>query len=141
MRAGTFQARFAQLMDDVLTRIWTHLIGRLSGPLTLRVFLQPAMAILFAVRDGVADERVGRPPYSWSILTHSAERRQMIRSGWKGVGKVVIMAIVLDFVYQLIAFRRIYPVEAMDVGIILAIVPYCLLRGPVNRVARLWRSR
>jgi hypothetical protein len=48
------------------------------------------------------------------------------------------MAIVLDLVYQLIVFRRIYPLEAIDVAILLAIVPYFVLRGPVNRVARRW---
>jgi hypothetical protein len=45
------------------------------------------------------------------------------------------MAIVLDFVYQLIVFRRLYPVEALDVAILLAVVPYFLLRGLVNRIA------
>ena len=37
-------------MEDVLTRFVADLIGRLSGPLTLRLFLQPAVATLLAVR-------------------------------------------------------------------------------------------
>ena len=49
-----------------------------------------------------------------------------------------MFAIVLDFVYQLIVFRRIYPAEAIDVALLLAIAPYFVLRGPVNRIARLW---
>lgn len=37
-----------------------------------------------------------------------------------------------------LVFRRIYPVEAIDVALLLAVVPYFLLRGPVNRIARVW---
>jgi hypothetical protein len=49
---------------------------------------------------------------------------------------VFILAMVLDVVYQLIEHRwTVYPGEAVLVAIILAIVPYLLLRGPINRIA------
>jgi hypothetical protein len=35
-------------------------------------------------------------------------------------------------------FRRIYPAEAVDVALLLAIVPYFVLRGIVNRIASVW---
>ena len=57
------------------------------------------------------------------------------------IGKLAVMAVVLDFVYQLIVFRRIYPVEAIDVALLLAIAPYFVLRGPVNRIASPWVRR
>ena len=66
------------------------------------------------------------------------DRRRLIREGLIAIGKLAVMAIVLDFVYQLIVFRRMYPVEAIDVAILLAIVPYFVLRGPVNRIASIW---
>jgi hypothetical protein len=47
--------------DDLLTRFWTDLVGRLTGPMTFRLILQPLMAILIAVRDGVKDAREDRP--------------------------------------------------------------------------------
>ena len=47
-------------MEDTLERIWEHLIGRFTGPLTFRLILQPTMATLFAVRDGLRDARTGR---------------------------------------------------------------------------------
>ena len=112
-------------MDDTLTRIWEHLVGRLTGPLTLRLFLQPAMATLFAVRDGVRDARAGRTPFLLTILGHPDERRRLIREGLGAIGKLVVI-------------RRIYPGEAIDVALLLAIVPYFVLRGPVNRIARAW---
>jgi hypothetical protein len=43
---------------------------------------------------------------------------------------------VIDVVYQIIAHRWVYPGEAVLVAVILAIVPYLLIRGPVNRIAR-----
>jgi hypothetical protein len=64
-----------------------------------------------------------------------------LTEGWKAVGKIFILAVILDLIYQLIVFRRIYPVETLDVAFILAVVPYALLRGPFNRLSRLWRHR
>ena len=37
-------------MDEILSRFVGDLAGRLTGPLTLRLFLQPAVAIFYAVR-------------------------------------------------------------------------------------------
>ena len=128
-------------MDDVLTRIWTDLTGRLTGPLTLRLYLQPTMAMLFALRDGLKDARAGRPAYLWTVFSHAEERRRLLAEGWKAIGKVFILAIILDVVYQLIVFRRIYPVEVLDVAVILAVVPYALLRGAITRLARFWSRR
>jgi hypothetical protein len=128
-------------MDDVLARIWNDLFGRLTGPLTLRLYLQPAMAMLFALRDGLKDARAGRPAYLWTVFSHPEERRRLLAEGWKAIGKVFILAIILDVVYQLIVFRRIYPVEVLDVAVILAVVPYALLRGAITRLARFWSRR
>ncbi len=122
-------------MDDTLVRIWEHLIGRLSGPLTFRLLLQPTMSTLFAVRDGVRDARSGRSPFLGTILGSRANRRRPVREGLMATGKLAGFAILLDFAYQLIVFHRIYPVEAIDVAFLLAILPYFVLRGPVNRIA------
>jgi len=59
----------------------------------------------------------------------------MLRDGWKGVGKVFVLAILLDVIYQYIVQRFVYPGEAVLVAVILAIVPYLLFRGPINRLA------
>jgi hypothetical protein len=128
-------------MDETLARIWEHLVGRLSGPLTFRLLLQPAMSALFAVRDGLRDARDGRSPFLSTILGNPDDRRRLIREGLKAIGKLAVTAIVVDFVYQLIVFRRIYPVEAIDVAFLLAFIPYFVLRGPVNRIAAMWIGR
>ena len=52
--------------------------------------------------------------------------------------KVFVVAVVLDCVYQVMVFRRVYPAESIVTAVILAIFPYMLLRGVTNRIARLW---
>jgi hypothetical protein len=65
----------------------------------------------------------------------------MVKEAWKRVGKVFILAVVLDVVYQLIVLHFVYPGEALIVAFILAIIPYVLLRGPAMRVARIIEAR
>ncbi len=50
------------------------------------------------------------------------------------IGKVFVIALILDAVYQYIELEWFYPVEALLVALILAVVPYLLLRGPINRI-------
>jgi hypothetical protein len=59
-----------------------------------------------------------------------------MRDAWKSISKVFIIAVLLDVVYQIIVVRWVYPFETVLVAILLAIVPYILVRGPVNRLRR-----
>ena len=122
------------MLEDLFTRIWENLISRPAGPLKFRFLLQPAMAIFLAVRCGLKDSREGKPPYFWALFTDPAHRQEMLRDGWKSIGRLFILALVLDCAYQIIVLRWIYPFEALVVAIILAIIPYLLVRGPVTRI-------
>jgi hypothetical protein len=121
-------------MQDTVTRIFENLVGRLDGPLHFRLIVQPLMAIIFAIRDGRKDSHEGRVPYFWALCTKPGHRRDLLRTGWKSVGKIFILAIILDAVYQFIVVRWFYPFETLLVALILAIIPYLLFRGPVNRL-------
>jgi hypothetical protein len=123
-------------MEDFLTKVGQDLATRVSGPMSLRLVLQPLMAAFFAVRSGLRDARSGQPAFFWSILTNPAERRRLLRDGWKDVGKVFVMATVIDLVYQYIVTRGLRLGEALLMAFVLAILPYLLLRGPVSRIAR-----
>jgi hypothetical protein len=123
-------------MEEMLSRFWGDLMARVGGPMTFRLILQPIMAAIFAFRGGLKDAREGRPAYFWAIFADPAQRREMLRDGWKSVGRVFIFAIVMDGIYQFIVLRWFYPLEALIVAIVLAICPYLLIRGPVNRIAR-----
>jgi hypothetical protein len=122
-------------MDDIWARVVENLSLRVTGPM-FRLLLQPVMASIFAIMSGLKDARAGNPPYFWALLTEPAHRAAMLRDGWKSVGKVFVLAIVLDVVYQIIVQRFVYPGEALITAFILAIVPYLILRGLVTRIAR-----
>jgi len=122
-------------MEEWLTRLADNLVDRISGPMKFRLVLQPLMAIIFAVRSGLRDARKGRPAYFWAIFTNPQNRRDMLRDGWKSVGRIFVLAIIIDAIYQIIELHWFYPLEALIVAIVLAIIPYLLIRGPVNRLA------
>ncbi len=123
-------------MEDLFSRVFEDLVGRVSGPMKFRLILQPVMAALFAIRNGLKDAQENKPPYFWAMFTNPDSRADMIRDGWKSVGRVFILGIIIDAIYQFVVFRWFYPVEALIVAAILALVPYLLIRGPLNRIAR-----
>lgn len=123
-------------MDDIWMRFVENLTDRVSGPMKFRLLLQPVMASIFAIISGLKDAKTGKPPYFWALLTDPSHRREMIRDGWKSVGKVFVLALILDVVYQVIVLRFVYPGEAIVVALVLAIVPYLIVRGLVTRLAR-----
>jgi hypothetical protein len=127
-------------MEETLIRVWEDLVGRVGGPLTLRLVIQPTVATILALRAGLNDSRQGRTPYFWNILLNLDQRKDLLREGWKDVGKLFIMAVVLDTVYQLIVARWIYPLETLIVAVVLAILPYVLFRGLASRLARRLRN-
>jgi hypothetical protein len=121
-------------MEEMVTRFFENLVGRLHGPMGVRLFLQPIMAAIFAFKDGRKDAREGKPAFFWALFTDPAHRRELLASGWKSVGKVFVMGLILDAVYQYITVRWFYPLEALVTAAILALLPYLVLRGPVNRL-------
>jgi hypothetical protein len=123
-------------MEELLTRVWENLIGRVHGPLTFRLLLQPAIAIFFATRAGLRDARENRAPYFWALIYDPTHRREMLHQGWRDVGKIFVIAVILDFIYQLLVVRWLYPGETLIVAIVLALIPYLLVRGLVTRIAR-----
>jgi hypothetical protein len=123
-------------MHDIWTRVVENMADRVSGPLKFRLVLQPIMAVIFAILSGLKDAKAGRPPYFWSLIWNPASRADMLKDGWKSVGKVFVLALALDVVYQVIVLRFVYPGEAIIVAFLLAIAPYLIVRGVVTRLAR-----
>ena len=122
-------------MGDFLSQTVDQLLGRVQGIFHLRFLLQPSMAAFLAVRAGLNDARLGREPYLWAILVQPAVRRDLIRRGWKDVGRVFLLAYLMDAIYQAVELQWFYPLQALIIAFSLAIVPYILIRGPVARMA------
>ena len=125
-------------MEDIFTRFLEHLVGRveLDAPMKFRLVLQPVMAIIAATRSGLRDAKAGKPAYLWALFTDPGHRKELLRDGWKSVGRIFILGIIMDVIYQIIVFRRFYPLEALLVAAVLALVPYLLIRGPLTRILR-----
>ena len=123
-------------MDDFFAQIWDALVGRLHGPMKFRLVLQPLVAAFFAVRAGLADAKAGRPAFFWGLFVHPEQRGSMLKSGFKDVSKVFIMATVMDLIYQFIIDLHPHVISALILAAVLCFIPYLLLRGPVNRLAR-----
>ena len=128
-------------MGNFLSTFVTDFIGRFDGPLHFRLFVQPLMAILFAVRDGTRDAREARNAYIWALLTDPGQRRYLLESGWKGIAKVFVLAFALDVVYQFIQWHGLKLLQATLTATILAVIPYAVLRGPVNRLVSMSQTR
>lgn len=129
------------MLEDILERAWANLVGRLDGPMHFRFIVQPAVAACLAIRAAIRDARDERPPWLWAVFTRPDHRAELLRQGWKDVGKVFIVAVVLDLIYQLVFLQRLFPLELLITALVLALVPYVMLRGPVNRVIRWVRRR
>lgn len=126
-------------MEELWHRFVGDLVARLDGPLHFRLIVQPLVAVVFAALDGFKDAKAGKPAYGWAVFTSPEHRQHLLKDGWKHFGKIFILAIVLDVIYQIKVHHALYPMEMLLTALVLAVVPYVLLRGPVNRIARLFK--
>jgi hypothetical protein len=122
---------------DALSRIFTDLAGRAGGPLNFRLVVMPTVVTILAILADRRDAREGRPALLGAFFMDRVERQRLMRLALKDIGRVFIVAIVLDTVYQIIVFRWVYPGEVLVVAVACAIVPYVLVRGPVIRLLRM----
>ena len=125
-----------EFIIDAFVRTWTDITSGRHAPLSFRFVVQPLMAAFFAFRAGRQDARDGRPLYFWALATDSTQRRTLLKEGWRHVGKVFLLAIAIDAVYQFIVQRWVYPGEAIMVAAVLAVVPYLIVRSVINHVLR-----
>jgi Flp pilus assembly protein TadB len=123
-------------ISEMLNRAVEELLGRSSGPLHFRLILQPIIASTIAIKAGLRDARSGQPPFLWTFLKDANERRRLIQSGWKDIGKVFIIASIIDAIYQLFVLHALHPLQTLIVAVAVAVVPYVVLRGLTTRLAR-----
>jgi hypothetical protein len=122
---------------DMLAHRGEHLMGRFGGPLNFRLFIMPLVVTVLAIRAHLRDVREGRPMVLLAFFRDPNKRRRLLRSGLKDVGKVFIVACVLDITYQIWVLRSFYLGEMLVVAVGCAILPYVLVRGPILRTVHL----
>ncbi|MFO1158572.1 MAG: hypothetical protein U1E60_07020 [Reyranellaceae bacterium] len=125
---------------EVVGRIWQNILDRPGGPMTFRFVLQPAMAAAAALVDGVKDARTGRTSFLWAILTSRDKRAGRMHEALVSTARIILLGLLMDTIYQALVFETFHPGEAAIVALLLAFVPYVLLRGPFAHLAGWWLS-
>jgi len=126
---------------EVRARVWQNLIERSSGPMTFRFILQPIMATIAAFLDGVKDARAGSAPFLATVLTDTAKRAGRLQEAVIATARIILLGLIIDTIYQFIEFKTFHPAEAVIIALLLAFVPYVVLRGIITRIARWWIGR
>jgi hypothetical protein len=126
---------------EVHQRIWRDIFDRPGGPMTFRFILQPVMAAIAALHDGIRDAQTGRSLYFWTVLTNPAKRGGRLREGLISTARIILLGLGMDAIYQATVLKTFYPGEAVIIALLLAFIPYLLLRGPFARLARWWFAR
>ena len=122
----------------IFERIWHDLVARPDAPMRFRFILQPLMVAILAIRHGLDDERAGRSPYFWTMLSNPRERAQRLNEGLNATARIILLGLVMDAIYQILVLRQFYPAEAVIVALLFAFLPYVIIRGPTARIARRW---
>jgi hypothetical protein len=124
------------MLFETITRGWENLLGRLSGPMSFRFLMQPAVAIFFALRAGIRDAQENKPTFLGCALSNPGSWRARMRLSWKDVGTVFVVALILDSIYQIVVQGGIFTLELLITATALALVPYMIFRDLVARVAK-----
>jgi hypothetical protein len=126
---------------EVRARVLQNLFERPGGPMVFRFFLQPTMAAIAAWRDGIDDARTGRSPFFMGALADPAQRTVRLNEALVATARIILLGLVIDGIYQAIEFKSFHPAEAVIIALVLAFLPYLVLRGLIARAARWWFNR
>lgn len=116
---GTLQHGFS---IEVHHRFWSDIQDRIHGPMTFRFYLQPAMALIAAIPDGIHDARSVPHDKLWHGLLATA--------------RIILLGLSMDVIYQYKVLDQFYPAEAVMMAILLAVLPYFLFRWIIGCIAR-----
>ncbi|MBR1286085.1 hypothetical protein JQ597_28940 [Bradyrhizobium sp. AUGA SZCCT0177] len=126
---------------EIHRRFWADIFERIHGPMTFRFYLQPVMAALAALPDGIRDARLGHKSFFWSAWWDNNASAGRLREGAISTARVVLLGLSMDVIYQFKVLDRFYPAEALMMAILLAVIPYFIFRWIVERAAIWWFAR
>ena len=109
--------------------------GRQSGPLCFRLILQPIVAAALAIRKGRRD-RKGKQAFFVALLRQPDRRRTLLKEASVDIGMLFLVTGMLDIIYQLIVFHTIRPGQSLIAATVLALLPYVVVRGMTDRIAK-----
>jgi len=80
---------------EVHQRFWADIFGRTDGPMTFRFFLQPTMAAIAAVHDGLKDARSGHKAFFWTALWDPSQPTGRLREGLTATARIMLLGIAM----------------------------------------------
>lgn len=114
-------------------QFFDDMFARFSGPGRLRFIVQPTVAVLLGVRDGMRDLREGVLPFLWTFFQKKLRQKSFVHA-FQSIRDLVAIAIVLDVIFQFIILDRVHPGAAMLLGPLLIAVPYAVSRSLTTQV-------
>jgi hypothetical protein len=110
---------------DIVDRV----AARLAGPFSFRFVLQPIVAIVLGVRDGIRDGRQGRPSFLLDFCRNPQRRKPHLQQVSRRLLLPLTVAIVLDGFVQFLLFGWIRVSGAVTAGPVLMGLPYIIARA------------
>jgi hypothetical protein len=113
---------------------WDGIARELGGKGQLRMIVQPAMAVFFGVRLGLADAREHQAPFVIRLFRTAPGGTSFIRQALSDVIVPFCIAVIIDSILQYTTLGRVRPLAALIVGALLVWLPYAAARGLTNRI-------
>lgn len=117
------------------------MVARLTGPGKLRFIIQPTVAVILGMRNGIKDAHANRLPFLRVLAFHASHRQNALQTAVLDVRDLVAVAILLDIISQWFIFHELHPGAALILGPVLIAIPYSLARELSNRIIRARRPR
>jgi len=103
--------------------------------------VQPLVAIILGIRDGIMDAKAGTPPFIYDVLFKPENRKKHLKSALHSLLKPIIIGIILDAIAQYLIFEHVRVLGAVIMGTCIMGIPYALARGLTNRFVSLRKKK
>ena len=71
-----------------------------------------------------------------TILTNPEKRAGRLNEALVATAQIILLGLIMDGIYQFKEFETFHPAEAVIIALVLAFLPYLLLRGLFAHIAR-----
>ena len=101
---------------EVHHRFWHNIAGRLEGPMTFRFILQPTMAFIAALADGIRDVKAGHKSFFWTRVDDPEHQHGRLREGAFATSRLALLGLSMDIIYQFKVLDHFYPGRGLRDG-------------------------
>src|SRR5262249_44270276 len=120
-------ARQGDAPSTDMSEISEYLHQMLTGPGHLRFLLQPVVAILIGVLDGLRDSHAGHGPFwRWVWSRPGGERGRRLTEGLHHLVVPLCLGLGLSLVFQYVNRRSVHLIPALVAALFLVALPYAI---------------